>query len=209
MANRGGAPVLLRRAEPARRYAPLILLLHGHGVDERDIFPLEALFPRDAGVAALRGPIASEGGYRWYAHESVGRPLAASLRAGIEYVQEWLTENARDAGAVWVAGFSGGAVMAGALALDAPQRFAGVALLHGTLPFDAELPLEPHRLERCEVFYGYGESDDVIPPALVARSCAYLREQSGANAVVRGYRAAHGIPPAEERDLARWYASLT
>jgi phospholipase/carboxylesterase len=206
---RGGAPALLRRAEPARRYGPLVLLLHGHGVDEHDIFPLEALFPAAATVAALRGPIAADGGYRWYAHQSVGRPLAESLRAGIAYVEDWLAANAHDAGSLWLAGFSGGAVLAGALALHAPQRFAGVAMLHGTLPFDAELPVEPDRLRQCEVFYGYGEADDVIPAPLVARSCAYLRDESGANAVIRGYRAGHGIPPAEERDLARWYASLT
>jgi phospholipase/carboxylesterase len=199
---------VLRRAA-AGKHAPLILLLHGHGVDERDIFPLAQIFPANATVAALRGPIAADGGYRWYAHESVGRPLAESLRSGIAYVEDWLAANARDAGSVWLAGFSGGAVMAGALALHAPQRFAGIAMLHGPLPFDAELPLERDTLRHVEVFYGYGEADDVIPAHLIARSRDYLRDESGANAVIRGYRAGHGIPPAEERDVARWYASLT
>ena len=184
-----------------------MLLLHGHGVDEHDIFPLEALFPADASVAALRGPIPSEGGYRWYAHHDVGRPIAASLAQGMDYVNAWLA--AQPPAGVWLAGFSGGAVMAGALLLSAPDRFAGVALLHGALPFDAGIDLGAGRLTGCEVFYGYGERDAVIPAALTARSCTYLRDESGARAEIHGYRAAHELPAQEQRDLANWYAALT
>ncbi|MBV8929314.1 MAG: hypothetical protein JO152_09340 [Mycobacteriaceae bacterium] len=122
------------------------------------------------------------------------------------YVEDWL--GAQDAGSVWLVGFSGGAVMAGALLASAPQRYAGVAMLHGGLPFDAGVPLGQGRLAGCNLFYGYGEADDVIPRALVDRSRAYLSAESGAHAEIHGYRAAHGIVPAEERDLARWYASL-
>ena len=184
-----------------------MLLLHGHGVDERDIFPLQQVFPPGASVAALRGPIASEGGFRWYAHHAIGRPIAASLADGIAYVEAWLS--AQDAASVWLVGFSGGASMAGALLASAPQRFAGAALLNGALPFDAGVPLEPGRLRGCEVFFGYGEADAVVPPALIARTRAYFHDESGARAELRGYRAGHEIVPAAERDLARWYAALT
>ena len=185
------------------------MLLHGHGVDERDIFSLGDLFPADTTIAAPRAPIASEGGFRWYAHHAVGRPVAASLAASVTSLESWLDAEARDAGSVWLMGFSGGGVMAGALALNAPQRYAGIGMLHGPLPFDAGLPVEPGRLAGNEVFYGYGSADAVVPRALVERSAAWLRDESGANAVIREYRAAHEIPVAEARDLARWYASLT
>jgi len=196
-----------RRASGAKRRGPLVVLLHGHGVDEHDIFPLGDVFPNDVTVAALRGPIPSEGGFRWYAHQAVGRPLAASLADGMAYVEAWL--GAQEASSVWLVGFSGGAMMAGALLASTPQRYAGVAMLHGSLPFDAGIALDAGRLGGCNVFYGYGEADDVIPRALVDRSRAYLSAESGAHAEIRGYRAAHGILPAEERDLARWYAALT
>lgn len=191
----------------AKGRGPLVVLLHGNGADERDFFPLEALFPADASVAALRGPIASEGGYRWYAHHDVGRPIASSLAQGMQYVDAWLS--AQSPARVWLVGFSGGAVMASALVLAAPDRFAGVAMLHGTLPFDAGVPIEAGRLAGCEVFYGYGEQDAVIPPALTVRSRTYLREESGARVEIHGYRAAHDLPPAEQHDLVNWYAALT
>jgi phospholipase/carboxylesterase len=185
------------------------VLLHGNGADEADFFPLSELFPSNATVAALRAPIPSEGGYRWYAHHAVGLPLASSLADGVAYAESWLDANDGGARGIWLVGFSGGAVLASALLLRDPHRYAGVALLHGSLPFDAGIALEPDRLAGCEVFYGYGESDAVMPPALVARSCDYLRDASGARAEIRGYRAGHEIPAAEQRDLARWYAALS
>ncbi len=60
-----------------------------------------------------------------------------------------------------------------------------------------------------ELFYGYGSADAVIPAELMQRSITWLRDESGAHAVIREYRAAHEIPLAEARDLERWYASLT
>ena len=129
---------------------------------------------------------------------------------GIAFVTSWLDdEAARDARSVWLVGFSGGAVMAGALLVSAPHRFTGVAMLHGTLPFDTGLPVVPNRLASSHVFYGYGESDTVVPRELIDRSCTYLRDASGAHATIRGYRAGHEVSPSEQRDLARWYSALT
>ncbi len=56
---------------------------------------------------------------------------------------------------------------------------------------------------------GYGSADAVIPRELIERSITWLRDESGANAVIREYRAAHEIPLGEARDLERWYTSLT
>lgn len=185
------------------------MILHGNGADESNLFPLGELFPADATIAAPRAPIASEGGFRWYAAHDAGRPIAASLMESIVRLETWLAAQTATAGSVWLMGFSAGAVMAGALGLRAPHRYAGIAMMHGPLPFDAGLPLERDRLARTEMFYGYGSADAVIPAELMQRSIAWVRDESGANAVVREYRAAHEIPLAETRDLERWYASLT
>ena len=44
---------------------------------------------------------------------------------------------------VVLVGFSGGAAFAGGLLLDDPPRYAGAAILYGTLPFDAGVPTTP------------------------------------------------------------------
>lgn len=185
--------MLWRRAPGAKRRGPLIVLLHGHGADERDIFALGDLFPPDATIAAPRGAIVQDAGFRWFAAHAVQRPDAESLADGIARLEGWLDAEAAAANGVWLVGFSGGALMAGALALHAPHRYAGVAMLHGALPFDAGLPIVPGRLAHGEVFYGYGTADDIIPVGLIERLAAWLRDDSGANAEIRAYRAAHKI----------------
>jgi predicted esterase len=77
------------------------------------------------------------------------------------------------------------------------------------LPFDAGIPIEPDQLAGCHVFYGYGERDAVIPPALVARSREYVRDVSAAETEIHAYRAGHEIPVAEQRDLSRWFSGLS
>lgn len=208
-AARGSAAPVVWRPAAREHKTGLIVLLHGNGADEHDIAPLSELFPRDVAVVALRAPVAAESGFRWFAHHDVARPIAASLHAGREYVGAFLDSVVAAGQNVWLVGFSGGALMAGALLLTDPARFAGVAMLHGPLPLDAGIPAEPGRLTGASVFFAYGEADTVIPRDLIDRSAAYLRDESGAHAVVRGYRAAHTIPAAEQRGLARWYADLT
>ncbi|BDE05562.1 hypothetical protein WPS_08380 [Vulcanimicrobium alpinum] len=190
------------------RRGALIVLLHGRGADEDDLFPLADLLPREATVASLRAPHDADGfGYTWYRPRGVAQPEPASLSASLAYVDAFLRERAGDAEEIWLAGFSAGAVMAGALALHEPARFAGAALLHGPLAFDAPAPPAPGRLDVLELFFGYGVFDDVIPAAAIARTRAYLRDESGARLEEHAYRTGHDLPADEQRDLAAWFSA--
>ncbi len=80
-------------------------------------------------------------------------------------------------------GFSGGAAFAGGLVLDDPARFPGAAVLYGTLPFDAGVPVGPARLAGVSVLVQQGEDDHVIPRELLDRTWDYVRGESGADAV--------------------------
>ena len=71
---------------------------------------------------------------------------------------------------VIVVGFSGGAAFAGGLILDDPARYAGAAILYGTLPFDAGVPTTPGRLTDLPVLVAHGDADVVIPGELLERT---------------------------------------
>ncbi len=117
--------------------APLVLLLHGRGADENGIIGLADELPAGPAYAAVRAPIAANGGYAWFANRGIGRPIAASIAATIRWFRGWLDEIAPAGRPVAVVGFSGGAAFAGGLVLDDPRRFAAAAILYGTMPFDA------------------------------------------------------------------------
>jgi len=194
-----------RRPAKSGAYTPLVVLLHGRGADEGDLVPIVDRLPRGFAYASIRGPVDVEGGgFTWFENRGAARPTAAGVRASVSAVRMWLDDAAPRAAACYLLGFSAGMMMAGALLLDDPQRFAGAILLSGALTFDSGIPAEPGRLRGLPVFYGRGTLDDVIPAALVKQSEQYLRERSGADLTVHEYAHGHSISMHEIRDVAAW-----
>lgn len=170
--------------------APLVVLLHGRGSDEEAIIGLADMLPEGPAYAAVRAPIAEGGGYAWFANRGIGRPIAESLAATVIWFREWLDEIAPVGRPVVLIGFSGGAAAAGGLVLHDPQRFAGAAILYGTMPFDAGLDTGAARLAALPIFVAQGEQDRVIPAELLQRTWEYLHGTSGAATI--GHRDASG-----------------
>jgi phospholipase/carboxylesterase len=184
--------------------APLVVLLHGRGSHERDILALADHLPTGPAYAAVRAPIAEGGGYAWFANRGIGRPVAESLRATMDWFRGWLDEVAPTGRPVVLVGFSGGAAFAGGLLLDAPDRYAGGAILYGTLPFDAGVPTTPARLAGVPVVVAQGQHDTVIPRELLDRTWDYLLGESGAPTIARRDPVGHGITPGALATLAGW-----
>jgi len=188
--------------------APLVVLLHGRGSNEREILGLADRLPSGAAYAAVRAPIAEGGGYAWFANRGIGRPLAESLGSTMSWFRTWLDAAAPAGRRVVLVGFSGGAAFAGGLLLADPARFAGAAILYGTLPFDAGVPVTSGRLAGVPVFVAQGEQDRVIPPELLARTWQYLLTESGAAAHSRRDPGGHGITGQTLAELGAWIDDL-
>ena len=192
---------------------PLLVLLHGRGADEDDLFGLAPAIDSRFAVASVRAPQPTdEGGYTWSESHTPGRYDGESLRASLTWFQAWLDALARarpEPQEVYLLGFSAGMAMAGALLLDQPARYAGGVLLSGTLPFDTDLSITKSRLAGVPLFHGHGSFDRVIPADLVSRSTKYLRESSGAKLEERRYPIAHEISDAEANDINGWLARST
>lgn len=187
---------------------PLVVLLHGRGSDETDIIALADHLPAGPVYAAPRAPIAEGGGFAWFANRGIGRPLATSLGHTMAWFRTWLDQVAPPGRLVVLVGFSGGAAFAGGLVLDDPSRYAGAAILYGTLPFEAGVPTTPHRLSGKAVLVVHGDADVVIPGDLLARTWSYLHQDAGATTT--GFRdpGGHGLSPAALGELCRWLEAL-
>jgi len=193
--------------------SPLVILFHGRGSNEHDLLPIAEELPPKFSFVALRGPIAMDfGGYTWFENRGLGRPLGESLRASVDLVQAWidgLDESRYDTKRIVLFGFSAGMLIASALLLDRPERFRGAVLLSGTLPWDNGA-IEPaaDRFANIPIFYGRGSADEVIPLDLVARSVAYLENDSGADLTARLYPIDHMISDEELRDIGEWLTKV-
>src|SRR6476661_3202456 len=166
--------------------APLVVLLHGRGSHEREILGLTEHLPAGPAYAAVRAPIAE------------------ALRATMDWFRGWLDGVAPPGRPVVLIGFSGGAAFAGGLLLDDPERYAGAAILYGTLPFEAGVPTTAARLAGVPVMVAQGEHDTVIPRELLDRTWHYLLGESGAPTIARRDPVGHGIAPEALATLAGW-----
>jgi phospholipase/carboxylesterase len=183
--------------------APLVVLLHGRGSDEQQIATLADRLPGELVYAAVRAPIAEGGGYAWFANRGIGRPVAESLAETMAWFRGWL-DVAAAGRRVLLVGFSGGAAFAGGQLLADPQRWAGAAILLGTLPFDAGVSVEPGRLDGVPVFVAQGDTDTVIPGELQLRTWTYLHGESGAAVTSRRDPGGHGLSVDTVAALADW-----
>jgi phospholipase/carboxylesterase len=199
-------PVVVTQGDPD---GPLVVLLHGRGSRESEIIALADALPAGPCYAAVRAPLAEHAGFAWFANRGIGRPVPESLRATMDWFRTWLDGAAPDGRPVLLIGFSGGAAFAGGLLLDDPGRYAGAAVLHGTLPFDAGVPIAPGRLAGVPVFVAQGEHDQVIPRELLDRTWRFLTEESGARTTARRDPVGHGIAPSARTALSGWVGTLT
>src|SRR5690606_19743273 len=120
------------------------------------------------------------------------------------WFRAWLDDIAPAGRPVALVGFSGGAAFAGGLILDDPHRYAGAAILYGTLPFDAGVPTTPGRLAGLPVFVAHGDADVVIPRELLVRTWTYLHDDAGSATTAVRDPGGHGISTAVLGELQQW-----
>ena len=171
-------PALVRWSVPPheRGDRPVLLLLHGYGSDEHDLFGLAPSLPADYVIASLRAPLTPPWpmpGASWYPIEGLnGRDPDAVTRAA-ESVLAWIQDAAGTA-PVGLLGFSqGGAVALQTLRVD-PDAVSFVVVLAGYAA-GGELPGDAVLAERRPpVFWGRGTADDVIPTPLIDATAQWL-----------------------------------
>ncbi|MGH3690494.1 MAG: alpha/beta hydrolase [Microbacterium sp.] len=166
-----------RWSTPERGRMPLLVLLHGYGADENDLFGLIPYLPSGIAVASVAAPLAPPWpmpGRSWYPIEGLDGRSSEAVTAAAEAFLRWLDIAAAAAPSVALLGFSQGAAVSLQALRLAPERFGAVAVLSGyaapgELPNDESLTeLRPH------VFWGRGTHDDVIPAALIDHTAQWL-----------------------------------
>src|SRR5207248_1971842 len=115
-----------------------LVLLHGRGADEHDLFPLlDALDPeRRLHGYTPRAPLSlPPGGAHWYHVPRVGYPDPATFAEGYGALTAWFDDLPYDADSVVLGGFSQGAVMSYALGIGRGRaRPRALFALSGFIP---------------------------------------------------------------------------
>jgi phospholipase/carboxylesterase len=180
----------------------VLVLLHGRGTDEHDLFPLLDILDPEARLVGVtpRAPLSlPPGGYHWYVVRRVGYPDPETFFPAYEALAAWIDElpEALDVerGRIVLGGFSMGAVMSYALSLGAgrPPPAALIAL-SGFMPRveGFELDLEGH--VGLPVAIGHGSFDPIIPVEF-GRDARERLEAAGFDVLYREAPMAHSVDP--------------
>ena len=185
-----------------------LVLFHGRGADENDLFPLlDVLDPeRRRHGYCPRGPLSlPPGGAHWYAVYVVGQPDPVTFAPTYAEAAAWLDSLPYQS--VWLGGFSQGAVMSYALGLGVDRaRPDAIVAFSGFIPDtpawegDFSPPLPP-------VAIGHGVYDPVISVEF-GRAARRTLTDAGAEVLYREYPLDHTLDPAFVGDVRDWLSRL-
>jgi glyoxalase family protein len=176
--------------------AGTLVLLHGRGADEHDLYPLlDALDPeRRLRGLTPRGPLAlPPGGRHWYRLGGIPTPEPETFWPSFTELAELLDGLQKP---LVLGGFSQGAVMSYALALgrSPEKRPAALLPLSGFMPSVDGLELDLTGLEGFPVAIAHGTLDPVIPVEY-SRAARDVLAAAGADVAYHESPLGHTIDP--------------
>ena len=192
---------------------PLILLLHGYGSNEEDLFSFASELPQDHYVISVRAPYELQPyGHAWYAihfdadenkfSDNVQAKQSVQLIAG--FIDEIVKQYPIDAKNVTLIGFSQGAILSYATALTYPEKVTKVVALSGY--FNQEIMpevIDTKAISHLKFFVSHGSVDQVIPVEW-ARKAKPALENLGLEVEYQEYPVGHGVAPQNFFDFKNW-----
>ena len=192
---------------------PLLLLLHGYGSNEEDLFSFAPELPDDSYVISVRAPYDLQPyGHAWYAihFDADENKFSDNVQAkqSVEIIASFIDEIVKqypiDTENVTLIGFSQGAILSYATALTYPEKVTKVVALSGY--FNQEiLPevIDTKAISHLKFFVSHGSVDQVIPVDW-ARKAKPALENLGLEVEYQEYPIGHGVSPKNFYDFKNW-----
>ncbi|MES2141047.1 MAG: esterase [Bacteroidota bacterium] len=206
---------LVRQPQIQTAKPPVLILLHGVGSNEQDLFSFADQLPAKYLVVSARAPITlAEGSYAWYQVDfSTGKPLINSEQEEksrniiIQFITDLKKDFSFDEKQVYLGGFSQGAIMAYSVGLTRPDLIHGIVVLSGRLLEEVKpLIASKEKLGQLKVFISHGTNDQMLGIHYARESATYLKALN-INTSYKEYAEGHGINNAMLSDMVNWLNS--
>ena len=192
---------------------PLLLLLHGYGSNEEDLFSFAEQLPEEYFIVSARAPYALPPyGNAWYAinfdadmNKFSDNDQAIESRDLIaKFVDELIEAYPIDKDKVTLIGFSQGSILSYAVALSYPDKIQRVAALSGYLNMDiVAKDFNLKDVSKLNFFISHGTVDQVIPVEWARKAPEFLNNL-GLRSEYHEYPVGHGVAPQNFYDLKDW-----
>ena len=199
-------------AKPTAGKPPLLILLHGIGADENDLFGLAPFLDERFFIASARAPYTLPyGGNAWFelyiepGNVSFNKDQFLESQSKIpKFVDELIVEHDLDATQVYLCGFSQGAMMSLSSALSEPEKYAGIVAMSGRaatemIPED----IDQNRFKDFPILVTHGTFDPVLPIEN-GRATKEILSRLPVNLEYKEYPMAHAINQESLGDVSGW-----
>ena len=206
----------ITRPSILKENAPLLIMLHGYGSDENDLFSFANELPEELFIISVRAPHPlSPYGNAWYAiHFDAEENKWNDTKQALEsrdliskFIDEACLNYPVNKKNVTLLGFSQGTILSYAVALTYPDKVKNVIALSGYISSDM-LPEDLGKKDYSNLnFYcSHGSMDQVIPVSW-ARKVPEILNQLNIKHVYCEFPVGHGVAPQNFYDK-KWLEPL-
>ena len=204
---------LIREPKTDVKNPPLLLLLHGYGSNEQDLFSFADELPDELLIISARAPLSlGFGSYAWYTihfnedssnFSDIPEAKAAlkKIAAFLEEIKELYQVNRKK---VFLLGFSQGTILSIAFVLNNPDQLQHVIALSGYVNQKLlEDDFEKKDHSNLDFFVSHGTADQIIPVDWARKTPGFL-ENLQIKHEYHEYPVGHGVAPQNFFDLKKW-----
>ena len=198
---------LTRESFKSGTKSPLILLLHGFGSNEQDLFSFAEYLNKNATVVSLRAPITLfPNSYAWYniyyngSVKSYDIPAAKEVRDKLIKEIDFLVEKYNcDSKRITLIGFSQGAILGHSINQNSNGKIKNLIALSGYVDKD----LVNLNQNNTSIYISHGIDDDVIPFKESVETNDLLKENN-IEFQFESFKQGHGVSQENLKSFLKW-----
>ena len=204
---------LIKPSKTPKAKAPALIMLHGYGSDENDLFSFAPELSEELFIISVRAPYPMHPyGNAWYAiyfdntsgkfsdteQAKTSRDLIAS------FIDEAVEAYDLDAKNITLLGFSQGTILSYAVALNTPEKVKNIIALSGYINEEL-LPenLDEKDFGHLNIYASHGVVDQVIPVDWARKAKPLLDKLNIANHYSE-FPVGHGVTPQNFFEFKAW-----
>ncbi len=193
--------------------APVLLMLHGYGSDENDLFSFAEELPDELFIISARAPYSMQPyGNAWYAIHwdnndgkfSDDAQAISSRETIVEFIGEIIENYPVDLENINLLGFSQGSILAYAVALSYPEKIKNVVALSGYVNQGIlKAGYENNDFSNLKFYCSHGSVDQVIPVDWARKTKPFLDKLNIENSYSE-FPVGHGVAPQNFFEFREW-----
>jgi len=204
---------IIKESSVKNKKVPTLIMLHGYGSDENDLFSFANELPEEFLIISARAPYSLPPyGNAWYAinFDGTAGKFSDNIQARESrnkiagFIDEVIANYPVDPKNISLLGFSQGTILAYAVALNHPDKIKNVIALSGYINEELlEKDFAKNDFSNLSIYASHGSQDQVIPITWARKSPVLLKELKIKHTYSE-FPVGHGVAPQNFTELKKW-----